>query len=53
MKLFYRLFAKNNIENFDISNLFWSWVGSFLGLVSIAYFHKNFLDDSDLLLLLP
>ena len=52
MKLFYRLFAKNNIENFDISNLFWSWVGSFLGLVSIAYFHKNFLDDSDLLLVL-
>ena len=52
MKLFYRLFAKNNRENFDISNLFWSWVGSFLGLVSIAYFHKNFLDDSDLLLVL-
>ncbi|PRM99890.1 HPP family protein [Aliarcobacter cryaerophilus] len=52
MNLFYKLFAKNNRENFDISNLIWSWIGSFLGLFAIAFFHRNFLDDSDLTLVL-
>ena len=52
MNLFYKLFAKNNRENFDISNLFWSWIGSFLGIMAIAYFHTDFLDDSDLTLVL-
>lgn len=52
MNLFYKLFAKNNRENFDISNLFWSWIGSFLGIMAIAYFHTDFLDDRDLTLVL-
>lgn len=52
MKYFYKLFAKNNKELFDKSNLFWSWIGSFLGLLAIAFFHKNFLGDLDLSLVL-
>lgn len=52
MNLFYKLFAKNNKEQLDISNFFWSWIGSFLGLFAIAFFHRNFLDDSDLTLVL-
>lgn len=52
MNLFYKFFAKNNRENFDISNLFWSWIGSFLGIMAIAYFHTDFLDDRDLTLVL-
>lgn len=52
MKYFYKLFAKNNKELFDKSNLFWSWIGSLFGLLAIAFFHKNFLGDLDLSLVL-
>jgi len=32
--------------------MFWSWIGSFLGIITIAFFHKNFLDDDNLVLVL-
>ncbi|QEZ89797.1 HPP family protein [Aliarcobacter cibarius] len=52
MNFFYRQFQKINSEPIDISNMFWSWIGSFLGIIAIAFFHKNFLDDDNLVLVL-
>ncbi|QKJ27805.1 HPP family protein [Aliarcobacter cibarius] len=52
MNFFYRQFQKINSEPIDISNMFWSWIGSFLGIITIAFFHKNFLDDDNLVLVL-
>ena len=52
MIFFYRQFQKINSEPIDISNMFWSWIGSFLGIITIAFFHKNFLDDDNLVLVL-
>lgn len=48
MKFFYKQFKKINSENLDKSNMFWSWIGSFIGIIAIAYFHRDFLDDTDL-----
>ncbi|WP_418184954.1 HPP family protein [Aliarcobacter vitoriensis] len=50
MNFFFKQFKKINSENFDKSNLFWSWIGSFLGILAISYFHTDFLDDTDLTL---
>ncbi|WP_198304659.1 HPP family protein [Arcobacter vandammei] len=52
MKFFYRQFQRINSEALDKSNLFWSWIGSLLGILAITYFHKNFLDDDGLVLVL-
>lgn len=52
MKFFYRQFQKINSEALDISNMLWSWIGSFLGIISIAFFHESFLDDHNLMLVL-
>ncbi|MDN5097413.1 HPP family protein [Aliarcobacter butzleri] len=52
MKRFFKQFKKINSENLDKSNMLWSWIGSFLGIFAISYFHKNFLDDTDLTLVL-
>lgn len=52
MKFFYRQFQKINSEALDKSNMFWSWIGSMLGILAIIYFHKNFLDDENLVLVL-
>lgn len=52
MKFFLKQFSKINQESLDKENLIWSWIGSFLGLISIAYFHTDFLDDRDLTLVL-
>ncbi len=52
MKFFYRQFQRINSEPLDKSNMFWSWVGSFLGILAIIFFHKNFLDDDNLVLVL-
>lgn len=52
MNFFYRQFQKINSKPIDISNMFWSWIGSFLGIITIAFFHKNFLDDDNLVLVL-
>jgi len=50
MTFFFKQFKKINSEKFDKSNLFWSWIGSFLGILAISYFHTDFLDDTDLTL---
>ncbi|MCG3691793.1 HPP family protein [Aliarcobacter butzleri] len=51
-RFFYQQFKKINSENLDKSNMFWSWIGSFLGIMAIAYFHADFLDDEGLILVL-
>lgn len=30
--------------------MFWAWIGSFLGIIAISYFHMDILDDKDLTL---
>jgi len=48
MKKFIRQFKKVNSETIDISNIFWSWIGSFLGIFSISYIHFDILKGTDL-----
>ncbi len=52
MKTFLQQFKKINKEPLDKSNMLWSWIGSFLGIFSISYFHKGILNDSDLTLVI-
>ncbi len=52
MNFFNKEFRKISLENIDKSNMFWAWIGSFLGIIAISYFHMDILDDSDLLLVL-
>jgi CBS-domain-containing membrane protein len=48
MQKFLRQFKKTNSEKIDISNIFWSWVGSFIGILSISYIHFDTLNGTDL-----
>jgi CBS-domain-containing membrane protein len=48
LKKFLHQFKKINSESIDISNLFWSWIGSFLGIFSISYIHFDILEGTDL-----
>lgn len=50
MNFFNKEFRKISLENIDKSNMFWAWIGSFLGIIAISYFHKDILDDKDLTL---
>ena len=50
MNFFYKEFRKISLENIDKSNMFWAWIGSFLGIIAISYFHMDILDDKDLTL---
>ncbi|PRM89711.1 HPP family protein [Aliarcobacter cryaerophilus] len=50
MNFFNKEFRKISLENIDKSNMFWAWIGSFLGIIAISYFHMDFLDDKDLTL---
>lgn len=50
MNFFNKEFKKISLENIDKSNMFWAWIGSFLGIIAISYFHMDFLDDKDLTL---
>ena len=43
---------KINSEPIDKSNIFWSWVGSFLGVLSISYLHFDVLGSTDLSLVI-
>ncbi|OCL88040.1 HPP family protein [Arcobacter porcinus] len=52
MNFFLKQFKKTNQEKLDKENLLWSWIGSFLGLIAISFFHRDFLEDSDLTLVL-
>lgn len=51
MQKFFKQFKKINSEPLEKSNLIWSWIGSFLGILAISYFHSDILNDKDLTLL--
>ncbi|RXK01227.1 HPP family protein [Arcobacter sp. CECT 8986] len=48
MKKFFKQFKKINTEPLERSNIVWSWIGSFIGIMGIVLFHRNILGDSDL-----
>ena len=50
MNFFNKEFRKISLENIDKSNMFWAWIGSFLWIIAISYFHMDILDDKDLTL---
>ncbi|RXK12194.1 HPP family protein [Halarcobacter mediterraneus] len=52
MKRFFKKFKKINTEKIAIENLIWSWIGSFIGILSISFIHFNFLKDTDLSLII-
>jgi len=52
MKKFLKQFKKINSEPLEIANIFWTWIGSFLGILAIAYFHLDILKGTDLSLII-
>ena len=52
MKKFLKQFKKINSEPMEKSNIIWSWISSFIGILAISYFHSDFLDDRDLTLVI-
>ena len=52
MKTFLKQFKKINSEPMEKSNIIWSWISSFIGILAISYFHSDFLDDRDLTLVI-
>ena len=52
MKKFFKQFKKINSEPLEKSNVIWSWIGSFLGILAISYFHRDILNDDDLTLVI-
>lgn len=52
MKTFLKQFKKINTEKIEKSNIIWSWIGSFLGILAISYFHNDILNDKDLTLVI-
>jgi len=52
MKKFLKQFRKINSEPLDKSNMFWSWIGSFIGITAISYFHLDMLKETDLSLII-
>lgn len=52
MKKFLKQFKKVNSEPIERSNLIWSWIGSFIGIFAISYFHRDILNDNDLTLVI-
>lgn len=48
MKRFFKQFKKVNTEPLERSNVIWSWIGSFFGILSITLFHRGVLGDEDL-----
>ena len=52
MKKFFKQFKKVNSEPLEKANIIWSWIGSFLGILAISYFHNDILNDKDLTLVI-
>lgn len=52
MKKFLKQFKKINSEPLEKANIIWSWIGSFLGILAISYFHLDILKGSDLSLII-
>lgn len=52
MNKFLKQFKKVNSEPMEKANLFWSWIGSFIGIMAVAYINYDILSDSDLSLII-
>jgi len=52
MKKFLKQFKKINSEPLEKVNIFWTWIGSFLGVLAIGYFHLDLLKGTDLSLII-
>jgi len=52
LKKFFKQFKQINTEPLERSNIIWSWIGSFIGIMSIVLFHKDILGDKDLSLVI-
>ena len=52
MKKFLQQFKKVNSEPIEKSNIIWSWIASFLGILAISHFHQDILNDKDLTLVI-
>ena len=52
MKTFLKQFKKVNSEPMEKANIIWSWIGSFLGILAISFFHADILNDRDLSLVI-
>lgn len=52
MKQFLKQFKKINSESLEKSNILWTWIGSFFGILAISYFHLDILGDTDLSLII-
>lgn len=51
MNKFLKQFKKINSEPLEKANIFWSWIGSFLGIFCVAYINFDVLTDTDLSLI--
>lgn len=36
----------------SLSEIFWSWIGAFLGIAAVAYINFNIIDDTDLVMII-
>jgi len=52
MKKFLKQFKKINSEPLEKENIIWTWIGSFFGILFVAYFHLNILEETDLSLII-
>lgn len=52
MKKFLEQFRKTTTEKLDVSNLLWSWIGSFVGILIISFLHYDTLEGTDLSLVI-
>lgn len=52
MKKFLKQFKKVNSEPLEKSNILWTWIGSFFGILAISYVHLDVLKGTDLSLII-
>jgi len=52
MNKFLKQFKKINSEPLEKTNIFWTWIGSFLGILAVGYFHLDMLQGTDLSLII-
>lgn len=52
MKKIFTQFEKIKSHPLEKSNIFWSWIGAFLGIFAISFFHSDIMDDKDLTLVI-
>ena len=52
MKKFLSQFKKVNSEPLERSNIVWSWIGAFLGIIAISYVNFDILNEKDMSLVI-